>query len=108
METLNLPSLKIKPSRICLGTWAIGGWMWGGTDEKESITTILKAFEKGINIIDTAPVYGFGASEEIVGKALKAYGARDKLIVATKVGLEWKNGNVFRNSSPDRLKKELE
>ncbi len=108
METLNIPSLSIKPSRICLGTWAIGGWAWGGTDEKESINTILKAFEKGITIIDTAPVYGFGVSEEIVGKALKAYGARDSIILATKAGLEWNDGKITRNSSPARLKKELE
>jgi aryl-alcohol dehydrogenase-like predicted oxidoreductase len=108
METLNIPSFAIKPSRICLGTWAMGGREWGGADEKESINTILKAFEKGINIIDTAPVYGFGVSEEIVGKALQAYGARENIIVATKVGLEWKEGKVFRNSSPVRLRKELE
>ncbi len=108
METLQLSPLKINPSRVCLGTWAIGGWAWGGTDEKESIDTILKAFDKGINIIDTAPVYGFGVSEEIVGKALQAFGAREDIILATKVGLEWKNGKVFRNSSPQRLKKELE
>jgi aryl-alcohol dehydrogenase-like predicted oxidoreductase len=108
METINVPQLTIKPSRVCLGTWAIGGWMWGGTDEKESISTILKAFEQGINIIDTAPAYGFGVSETIVGKALQAYGKRESIIVATKVGLEWKQGTLFRNSSPDRLKKELE
>jgi len=108
METLQLSPLKINPSRVCLGTWAIGGWMWGGTDEKESIQTILKAFDKGINIIDTAPAYGSGVSEEIVGKALKTFGARDSIILATKVGLEWHNGKVFRNSSPERLKKELE
>jgi aryl-alcohol dehydrogenase-like predicted oxidoreductase len=57
-------------SRIGLGTWAIGGWMWGGTDEAESIRTIHAALDRGITLIDTAPVYGFGRSEEIVGKAL--------------------------------------
>jgi aryl-alcohol dehydrogenase-like predicted oxidoreductase len=66
METLQISPLKKPSSRICLGTWAIGGWSWGGTDEQESIKTILKAFELGINMIDTAPVYGFGKSEEIV------------------------------------------
>lgn len=108
METIELSSLKIKPSRICLGTWAIGGWMWGGSDEQESIKTIHTAFDRGVNMIDTAPVYGFGASEEIVGKAIKQYGKRDRIHIATKVGLEWKDGKVFRNSSPERIVKEIE
>lgn len=99
---------EIKASRVGLGTWAIGGWMWGGSDEKQSIDTILKALDLGINVIDTAPVYGFGLSEEIVGKALKMYGQRDKVVLATKVGLEWQNGKVFRNSSKDRIQKEIE
>src|SRR2546429_4386048 len=55
-------------------SWAIGGWMWGGTDERESIRTIHTALDKGINLIDTAPVYGFGVSEEIVGKAIEEIG----------------------------------
>ena len=95
METIQISPLKKPASRICLGTWAIGGWMWGGTEEQESIKTILKAFELGINMIDTAPVYGFGKSEEIVGKALKQYGHRENIILATKVGLEWKDGKIF-------------
>jgi len=98
----------IKASRVGLGTWAIGGWMWGGSDEKQSIETILTALDLGINVIDTAPVYGFGLSEEIVGKALKIYGNRDKIVLATKVGLDWQNGKVFRNSSKDRIQKEIE
>ena len=70
MEFSRIGNTGIEISRIGLGTWAIGGWMWGGTDEKESIHTIRSAFDRGINLIDTAPVYGFGRSEEIVGKAL--------------------------------------
>jgi aryl-alcohol dehydrogenase-like predicted oxidoreductase len=108
METLQISSLKKPASRICLGTWAIGGWMWGGTEEQESIETILKAFELGINMIDTAPVYGFGKSEEIVGKALKQYGKRENIILATKVGLEWNDGNVSRNSSRQRIMQEID
>lgn len=107
METIMIPTLKKPASRICLGTWAIGGWMWGGTDEEESIKTIRKALDLGINMIDTAPVYGFGKSEEIVGKALKEYKNRENIILATKVGLEWKNGNIIRNSSPERIAKEI-
>lgn len=108
METISISPLKKPASRICLGTWAIGGWMWGGTDEQESITTIHKAFELGINMIDTAPVYGFGKSEEIVGKALKQYGQRENIILATKVGLEWKDNKISRNSSPKRISQEIE
>jgi aryl-alcohol dehydrogenase-like predicted oxidoreductase len=110
METIRIPSEKINfsASRICLGTWAIGGWMWGGTDEKEASKTIHSAFDLGINIIDTAPVYGFGRSEEIVGKSVQQYGKRDRIILATKVGLEWKNGKVFRNSSSARIIKEID
>ncbi len=108
METIKVSPLKIDVSRICLGTWAIGGWMWGGTEEQESIKTIHAALDRGINVIDTAPVYGFGVSEEIVGKALQQYGHRDRIVISTKVGLEWKNNQVFRNSTPERIRKEIE
>lgn len=95
-------------SRVALGTWAIGGWMWGGSDESESIKTIHEALDLGINVIDTAPAYGFGRSEEIVGKAIAQTGKRDQVILATKVALEWKDGEVFRNGSKERIKKEVE
>jgi aryl-alcohol dehydrogenase-like predicted oxidoreductase len=81
--------------------------MWGGTDEKDSIAVIRRALDSGVNLIDTAPVYGFGASEEIVGKAL-ADGYRHKAVIATKVALEWHDGAVFRNSSPERIRQEVE
>jgi aryl-alcohol dehydrogenase-like predicted oxidoreductase len=81
--------------------------MWGGSDEKSAIATIRAAMDLGINIIDTAPAYGFGRAEEIVGKAL-AGGRRPNTIIATKVGLEWRDGKVFRNSLPARLRTELE
>lgn len=108
MEFTNISPLKTDVSRIGLGTWAIGGWMWGGTDEKNAISTLLQALDKGINLIDTAPVYGFGVSEEIVGKALKQYGKRDRVILATKVGLNWKDGKILRDSSKKRILKETE
>jgi aryl-alcohol dehydrogenase-like predicted oxidoreductase len=90
-------------SRVGLGTWAIGGWMWGGTDEAESIRTIHAALDLGINLIDTAPVYGFGRAEEIVGKALAQDGRRKRAVIATKVGLDWANGRPFRDSRPQRI-----
>ncbi len=109
MEFTQIQPLKQKISRIGLGTWAIGGWMWGGTDEKNAIATIHKALDQGINLIDTAPVYGFGVSEEIVGKALKQYGKRDRVVISTKVGLVWTDPqHVFRDSRKQILQKQLE
>jgi aryl-alcohol dehydrogenase-like predicted oxidoreductase len=107
MEHMEIKGIKQPVSRIALGTWAIGGTMWGGTDEKDAIQTIHAALDTGITVIDTAPVYGFGQAEEIVGKALKG-GRRRHSIIATKVGLEWQDGKVSRNSSPARLRAELE
>jgi len=107
MEHIRIPGLPREASRIALGTWAIGGWMWGGTEESEAIATIHAALDDGINLIDTAPVYGFGRSEELVGKAL-ARGRRDQVLIATKVGLDWGSGKILRNGSPARLRQELE
>src|SRR4029077_18597051 len=97
IERAAIPGTSLKVSRVTLGTWAIGGWMWGGTDEAESIATIRAAIERGIDVIDTAPAYGFGHSEEIVGKALAAGDLRSRMLIATKVGLQWEHGNVSRN-----------
>jgi aryl-alcohol dehydrogenase-like predicted oxidoreductase len=108
MEYIPIKGTNLTASRIALGTWAIGGWMWGGTDEAESIRTIHAALDKGINLIDTAPVYGFGVSEEIVGKAIEQRGHREKVVIATKVGLEWHNGSVSRNSSRARIRQEVQ
>ena len=90
IETLLIEGIATPVSRIGLGTWAIGGWMWGGADDDRSVTTIRSALERGINLIDTAPVYGFGHSEEVVGKALE--GVRDQAVIATKVALDWSEG----------------
>jgi aryl-alcohol dehydrogenase-like predicted oxidoreductase len=88
-DLATIPGTALKVSPVALGTWAIGGWMWGGTDEAESISTIRAALEHGINIIDTAPAYGFGRSEEIVGKAVAEGRLRSRIEIATKAGLEW-------------------
>lgn len=82
---LGTSTLKVSP--IILGTWAIGGWMWGGTDEKKAIEAIVTSIEHGITTIDTAAVYGMGMSETLVGKAIK--GRRDKVTIATKCGMRW-------------------
>src|SRR5437016_6183619 len=94
--------------RALLGTWAIGGWMWGGTDETESIATIRAAIDHDINLIDTAPAYGFGRSEEIVGRAISEGHLRSRVLIATKAGLEWSGGQVFRNASRGRILQEVE
>ncbi|CUJ69017.1 MULTISPECIES: aldo/keto reductase [Achromobacter] len=106
VETMRIEGIPTPVSRIGLGTWAIGGWMWGGADDSASIATLRGAVERGINLIDTAPVYGFGHSEEMLGQALA--GLRDRAVIATKGGLEWAGEGVRRNSSPQRLRREVE
>jgi len=108
MDYIEIGASGVTTSRIGLGTWAIGGWMWGGTDERDSIATIRSAVERGVTLIDTAPVYGFGRSEEIVGKALAEGGLRAQVQIATKVGLDWKDGKPFRDSRPARIRQEVE
>jgi aryl-alcohol dehydrogenase-like predicted oxidoreductase len=108
LEYIDIAGTDIVSSRIALGTWAIGGWMWGGTDEKESIRTIHAALNRGINLIDTAPIYGNGRSEEIVGEALRQYGRRNSVLVASKAGIDWTNGKVERNSTRQRILREIE
>ncbi len=108
MEYISLPNTPMKASRIGLGTWSIGGSLWGGSDENDSIQTILKALHLGINLIDTAPAYGNGASETIVGKALTQYGKREKVLLATKCGLVQENGNTVRNTEKQSILKECD
>src|SRR5277367_2802205 len=103
MEFATIPGTALKVSRVALGTWAIGGWMWGGTNDEESVATIHAAVEGGVNLIDTAPAYGFGRSEEIVGRAIADRSLRSRVVIATKVGLQWKDEKVFRNASRDRI-----
>ncbi|MEA2875997.1 MAG: hypothetical protein QOF14_1193 [Hyphomicrobiales bacterium] len=107
MDLAEVPGTSLKVSRVAIGTWAIGGWMWGGTDEAESVATIRAAVDHGINVIDTAPVYGFGRSEEIVGKAIAEAKLRSRVVIATKTGLEWQSGKVFRNASRARIMQEV-
>ena len=108
MDKASIAGTPIKASRIGIGTWAIGGWMWGGSEERQSIAAILSALDHGINLIDTAPAYGFGRSEEIVGKALANADLRARTVIATKVGLGWADGGVFRDASRRRILQEIE
>ncbi|WP_280563727.1 MULTISPECIES: aldo/keto reductase [unclassified Chromohalobacter] len=110
MESITIPGTDLTPSRVGLGTWAIGGWKWGGADDANAVRTIHAALDRGITLIDTAPAYGFGHSEEVVGRALAEYGQRDKVVLATKTALEWQEGSdgVVRNASAARIEKEVE
>jgi aryl-alcohol dehydrogenase-like predicted oxidoreductase len=107
-ESVHIPGTDLRVSRVALGTWAMGGWMWGGTNESAAVATIRAALEQGINLIDTAPVYGFGVSEEIVGQALAVAGLRARAVIATKVGLEWRDGKVYRNATRGRIMQEID
>ena len=102
----NGPELSV----IGFGGWAIGGpwkWGWGAADEKESEKAIQCAIDLGVNWIDTAPVYGLGQSERIVGRAIK--GKRHNVFIATKCGLRWKNsGEINNDISPHSIRREIE
>ena len=108
MEYTRIPNCKFEVSRIALGTWSIGGFGWGGSDDRQSLATIRLALEKGINIIDTAPIYGKGHSEELVGQALAEHGKRESICVATKFGLTFDTATIGVDSSPGRIRKEIE
>ncbi|RKY70873.1 MAG: aldo/keto reductase [Candidatus Latescibacterota bacterium] len=111
MQYRPLGASGIQASVVGFGAWAIGGWMWGGTDETIAIKAIHAAMDAGINLIDTAPMYGFGLSEQIVGKAIA--GRRDRVVLATKCGLVWdgEHGDFFfhsdwkhRTKGPSKMK----
>ena len=108
METTKIPDIPIPASRVGLGTWAIGGFQWGGADDDESVRTIHAALDLGINLIDTAPAYGFGHSEEVIGRAIAERGQRDRVILATKVGLERRGDALFRNGTRKQIFEEVE
>lgn len=87
MQMRSIGQSNISASVIGLGTWNMGGWMWGGVEESDAISAIHASLDAGITLIDTAPAYGLGRSEAIVGKAIA--GRRDQIILATKCGLVW-------------------
>ena len=99
MEYRKLSSSDLNISAVTFGAWAAGGWMWGGTERTEAVNAIKAAYNSGVTSIDTAPAYGQGASEEIVGKAIKDI-PRDKVQILTKYGLRWdsKSGEFFFKS----------
>jgi aryl-alcohol dehydrogenase-like predicted oxidoreductase len=108
MDYINFGVSDLKVSRVGVGTWAIGGAMWGGTDKKDAIRTLQAAVDMGITLIDTAPVYGFGQAEDLVGEALAEGGRLQRAVIATKCGLNFLTGDVFRDSRKEIIRKELE
>jgi len=111
MKTRKLGYTDLNLTTIGLGTWAIGGggWKfgWGPQYDKDSIDTILYALELGVNWIDTAPIYGFGHSEEIIGKAMEGLDKRP--FISTKCGRRWdKDGNIFGRLKRDSIRREVE
>jgi aryl-alcohol dehydrogenase-like predicted oxidoreductase len=109
MEKVRFGQTDLEVSVLTLGTWVTGGWAWGGADDLESMKAVLRALELGINFVDTAPVYGFGRSERIVGQALKDWGGRENIVIATKCCLEWdEKESIKRNASPARIQQEVD
>jgi len=122
MQYRKLGQSDLQIPAITFGAWAIGGWNWGGSDDDAAVRAIQAGIDAGMNAIDTAPVYGFGRSEEVVGRAIA--GRRAEVLLLTKVGLRWddprgelyfktedQNGKpreVWRNSKPDSIVVEVE
>lgn len=101
MQYRKLGHSELEVPAIIFGAWAIGGWFWGETDEQDAVEAIRAGIEEGVTCVDTAPIYGAGHSEEVVGRALK--GRRDRAIIATKCGLRWdleEGQHYFRTSMP--------
>lgn len=94
-------------SRLSFGAWAAGGVGWGEVDDRESIASLQKAVDLGMTVVDTAPIYGFGHSEVVVGRALK--GIRDRVLLVTKAGLVWDSERQVRtDDSRATLLREVE
>jgi aryl-alcohol dehydrogenase-like predicted oxidoreductase len=106
MEFFQLNGSRV--SRIGLGTWAIGGSEWGDVADHDAVATCLSIFDHGINLVDTAPIYGHGRAEEVVGRAIREHRRREDFYIATKAGLDWRDDGVYANSETARLRQELE
>lgn len=108
MEYRKLGETDLQVSAITFGAWAAGGWMWGGNDDQQAIDAMKAAYEMGITSIDTAPIYGQGKSEELVGQAIKDL-PRDKVQILTKYGMRWDlNKGTFGFKSKDNEGNDLD
>lgn len=111
MELRPLGNSSVKVTPLAFGAWAIGGWLWGGAEEKDALRAIRASYDLGITSIDTAPAYGFGKSEELVGQAMAGI-PRDRYQVLTKFGMNWQTqqGEYFfdtfdSNNKPAKMYK---
>jgi aryl-alcohol dehydrogenase-like predicted oxidoreductase len=111
MELRALGNSNVKVTPLAFGAWAIGGWLWGGAEERDSLKAIRTSYDLGITTIDTAPVYGFGKSEELVGEAMQGI-PRDRYQILTKYGMNWETheGEFYfdtfdRNDKPVKMYK---
>ena len=123
MELRQLGNSSVKVTPMAFGAWAIGGWMWGGAEEKDSLKAIRASFESGITSIDTAPAYGFGKSEELVARAMEGI-PRDQYQILTKYGMTWETEDgdfhfdttdnegrpikMYKYAAKERVRKECE
>jgi aryl-alcohol dehydrogenase-like predicted oxidoreductase len=123
MELKQLGNSPVQVAPLAFGAWAIGGWLWGGAEEKDALRAIRSSYDLGITSIDTAPVYGFGKSEELVGQAMAGV-PRDKYQILTKYGMNWqthqgeyyfdtfdrndKPVKMYRYSGKEKIKQECE
>jgi aryl-alcohol dehydrogenase-like predicted oxidoreductase len=121
LKVLGNSTIQVTP--MAFGAWAVGGWMWGGAEEKDALEAIRASYDLGMTTIDTAPVYGFGRSEELVGRALQGV-PRDRYQILTKFGMNWETHQgeyffdtkdsagkpikMYRFSSPEKVIKECE
>jgi aryl-alcohol dehydrogenase-like predicted oxidoreductase len=106
MEYRRLGKSELNVSVVGIGTWPIGGSFWGKSDDAEAVAAIEKAIDSGVNLIDTAPVYGNGHSERLVARAIK--GRRHQVIIATKCGLHFKGATPINDLKPASIRQELE
>lgn len=111
VEARQLGNSDVKVTPIIFGAWAIGGLLWGGVDDQNAMEALRASIDHGVTTIDTAPAYGFGHSEELVGRAIK--GRRENLVIATKCGNRWteppvNNDQIYRDSKPESIVWECE
>jgi len=106
MKFRELKGTGLKVSPVSLGTWVFSGEPWGEADDIDSINVVREAVDRGVNFIDTAPVYGEGRAENVIGKAVK--GLREKVFIATKCGLKIAGKSMKIDLSPESIREDIE
>jgi len=106
MKYSKIRGTDLEISQLILGTWVFSGINWGGSQEADSIAAVHAALDSGMTTIDTAPIYGYGLAETIIGKALK--GRRDQAVLATKCGLSGRGKAVRCDLKPETIRREIE